>query len=90
MKIEFPVESEEFIRHQVDSGAFPDRDSVIRAGILLLRQRTELLDRLVEGRRQLDRGESTDYDQAGLEQLFARLKQRAASRTTEAEGAALP
>jgi Arc/MetJ-type ribon-helix-helix transcriptional regulator len=76
MKTDFPVESEKFIRRQVDSGAFPDRESVLRAGIVLLQQRTELLDRLAEGRRQLDEGEYIEYDEAGLDQLFGRLNQR--------------
>ena len=76
MKTDFPAESEEFIQRQVESGAFPDRESVLRAGLLLLQQRSELLDRLTEGRRQLDAGEFTDYDRAGLQQLFDRLKQQ--------------
>lgn len=80
MKTNFPPESEEFIRLQVDSGAYPDREAVLRAGLILLQQRTELLTRLSEGRRQLDEGEFTDYVEAGLKQLFDRLKQRAVRR----------
>ena len=70
-------ENEEFIRLQIESGTFPDRESVFNAGLALLRERTDLIARLKVGRQQLDDGEFVDHDESSLNRLFGGLRQRA-------------
>jgi Arc/MetJ-type ribon-helix-helix transcriptional regulator len=66
-----------FIQQQVSTGVFKDRVDALEAGIDLLRQRQALIERLNESRRQLDNGEYLEFDDEGLRQFFAGLKQRA-------------
>jgi Arc/MetJ-type ribon-helix-helix transcriptional regulator len=64
---------ESFIQQEVALGTYRSRNDAIEAGVELLRQRKALLDRLDEGRRQLDEGEYEVYDDEGLRQLFEQL-----------------
>jgi len=48
-----------------------------------LRRRKELLARVDEGRRQLDEGDSRDYDETALANRFAELKGRAQASERE-------
>jgi Arc/MetJ-type ribon-helix-helix transcriptional regulator len=81
-------ENEDFVQRQLAAGAFPDREAVINAGLALLRQRIELIERLQEGRRQLDDGEFVDYDATSIRQLFTDLKRRAGAGATGHEAPA--
>lgn len=69
--------NEQYIQSLIERGRFRDRGEVLDAGVELLRMRGELLDRIDEGRRQLDGGEYTDYDDFSLSQRFSELKERA-------------
>ncbi len=84
MASELSSANESFIQQQVAIGTFRDRADAIDAGIELLRQRKELLDRLDEGRRQLDEGDYVEFDREGLRQFFEELKERA-RRVAEAK-----
>ncbi len=77
MSTEVSPENERYIQSLIERGSFRDRTEALDAGVELLRQRSELLDRIDEGRRQLDEGEYTDYDDSSLSQRFRELKERA-------------
>ncbi len=70
-------ETESFIQQQVALGTYRDRNDAIEAGVELLRQRKALLDRIDEGRRQLDEGEYVEFDEQSLRGFFEGLKDRA-------------
>ncbi len=74
---EVSPENERYIQSLIERGSFRDRAAALDAGVELLRQRGELLDRLDEGRRQLDEGEYTEYDDSSLAQRLRSLKERA-------------
>ena len=80
MSTEISPENEQFIEKQIASGTFRTRSDVLDAGVELLRMRNELLDRIDEGRRQLDSGQYTEYDDQGLQRRFEELKARARDR----------
>jgi Arc/MetJ-type ribon-helix-helix transcriptional regulator len=80
MPSELSSDSESFIQKQIALGVFRSRIDAIEAGVELLRQHKSLLDRLDDGRRQLDEGEYVEFDQEGLRQFFEGLKQRAQRR----------
>lgn len=77
MSTEISPENEQFIEKQIASGTFRTRSDVLDAGVELLRMRNELLDRIDEGRRQLDSGQYTEYDEQTLQRRFEELKARA-------------
>ena len=56
------------------------RSEDISAALVLLRERKSLLARLDEGRRQLDRGEFTEYDEQGLKDYFDDVHRRGMER----------
>ena len=64
-------ENEAFLRRETAAGKA--RDEVIDAGLTLLRSRQKLLARLDEGRRQLDDGDYTEYDDQSLDAFFEGL-----------------
>jgi Arc/MetJ-type ribon-helix-helix transcriptional regulator len=76
------AENEAFIEHAIASGEFQSRTDVLNMSMDLLR-RQALLDLIDEGRRQLDEGEYTDYDQDGLRRRFEELKERVRRRIRE-------
>ena len=76
------AENEEFIEREIAEGRYPSRADVLNASVEALR-RQELLAMIDEGRRQLDEGEYTDYDQDGLRKRFDELKERARRRIRE-------
>ena len=70
-------ENERYIQSLIEGGRFRNRTEVLDAGVDLLRLRSELLARIEEGRRQLDEGEYTEYDDSSLRERFRVLTQRA-------------
>jgi Arc/MetJ-type ribon-helix-helix transcriptional regulator len=72
-------DSEAFIADAIARGAYRTREEVLEAGVERLRRPDPLIERLKEGRRQLDEGEFVDFDEAGLRQFFEQLKERARS-----------
>jgi Arc/MetJ-type ribon-helix-helix transcriptional regulator len=77
-------DSESFIASEIALGAFESRDDAIEAGIALLKKRRELIEKLDEGHRQLEAGEYVEFDEDGLRQFFAGLKERATSKRASA------
>ncbi len=68
------AENEAFVERALADGLFPTRGHVLNAGVDMLRKRQQLLAFVDEGRRQLDEGECTDYDDAELDALFVELE----------------
>jgi Arc/MetJ-type ribon-helix-helix transcriptional regulator len=79
--ISLSPDNESFIERLVALGTYRNRTDAIEAGVDLLRQRTALIERLTESRRQLDEGEYFEFDEEGLQQLFAQLIARAESKS---------
>lgn len=77
MSDQISSENEQFIQQEIAAGTFRSRDEVINAGVELLKQRQDLVNRLRDSRRQLDSGEFEEFDRAGLQELFDNLKRRA-------------
>lgn len=69
--------NEQFIDQQIEQGVFRDRDQVLDAAVELLRKRRDYLDRIKNGRQQLDQGEYDEYDDDTLQRRFEQLKRRA-------------
>ena len=81
MQVEISPQNNEFIDRQVARGEFRDR----RAAVDLLRRRTDTLEKIDNGRQQLDAGEFNEYDDETLKTRFDQIKQRAQAATLEAE-----
>ena len=73
-------ENQTYLDRQVARGIFASHYEAIDAGVALLRKRDDLVAQLQESRRQLDAGESTEYDDASLAARFDKLKAKAAVR----------
>lgn len=73
-----PPELDEFIRNEVASGRYESPQAVICDALRLLKERELERERFLReiqlGLEQLDRGESTEYDEDGLRGLFEELK----------------
>ncbi len=85
MSIDISPENEQFIVREIARGTFHDRTEALDAGVDLLKQRQELIDRLTESRKQLDGGEYTELNETALEQLFGDLKNRALKEANAAD-----
>ena len=81
MARELSQKTESFIQQEIALGTFQSRQDALEAGMALLKQRRELIERLAESRRQLDEGEFEEYDEEGLRQLFEQLIARAENRS---------
>lgn len=77
-------DSESFIQHEIAIGTYRDRSGALEAAVALLRKQKTILDKLDEGRRQLDAGEFVEFDRDELRQFFESLKKRA-SKSAESE-----
>jgi Arc/MetJ-type ribon-helix-helix transcriptional regulator len=77
MSSDLSPDTESFIQQEIAVGAFQSREDALEAGVAMLRRRRELIDRLAEGRRQLDEGDYFEYDDEGLRELFEQLIARA-------------
>ena len=83
MSTDLSPENEKFIEAKVAQGAYGSREEALDAGVEMLRKHGQLVDRLTESRRQLDAGESTDYDDESLAVRFDELKGRVRSQDDE-------
>jgi Arc/MetJ-type ribon-helix-helix transcriptional regulator len=80
MASDLSPDTESFIQQEIAVGAFQSRQDALEAGMTLLRKRKALLEKLDEGRRQLEEGEYVEYDQDGLRQLFEQLLAKSEGR----------
>ena len=74
MSIELSPELEDFVQKRVTSGDYPNEVEVIRAAFGLLEEREQLLREIDIGIRQLDAGESTEYDAHSLERFLVDIR----------------
>jgi Arc/MetJ-type ribon-helix-helix transcriptional regulator len=79
MSSDLSPSSEAFLDDAVARGYFPSRSDALEAAVDLLR-RQQIIEKLAEGRRQLDEGEYVEFDEAGLKEFFNTLLDRAAQR----------
>jgi len=75
MSFQLSSEESQFIDSLVAIGAFPSSDDAVREGVRLLMKREELKLELLEAAADLDAGKGIP-----AEQVFAKLRQRAAAR----------
>ncbi|REJ89135.1 MAG: hypothetical protein DWQ34_20475 [Planctomycetota bacterium] len=68
-------ENQHFVDRQLAAGRYASAEEALNAGVDMLR-RQELLDIIDEGRRQLDEGEYTEYDEEGLHRRLQELHER--------------
>lgn len=80
MNISISPEQAAFLDQQVAGGVFANPHEAVAAAIDLLRRRAETLAYIDRGRRQLDEGDYTEYDEASLRLRFEELKQRRCDR----------
>lgn len=78
MNIELSPELQEFVETRVASGAYNSGGDVIRAAFALLTERERLVSEIDAGKRQLDSGEYTEYDEQSLPEFLKDIE--AASR----------
>ena len=83
MSIDISPQNEAFLDSQIADGVFHNRREALDAAVELLRQQSVVLDRVDRGRRQLDEGEFTEYDDDSLAHRFDELKRRASDRAEE-------
>jgi len=69
-------DNEDFLDRQVADGKYADRQQALDAAIEWLRHQTDVLTRVDVGRRQLDDGDCTEYDDASLSRRFEQIKGR--------------
>jgi Arc/MetJ-type ribon-helix-helix transcriptional regulator len=80
MSSDLSQSSEAFLHDAVTRGYFPSRNDALEAAVELLRRRQQIIEKLAEGRRQLDEGEYVEFDEEGLREFFDTLLERAAQR----------
>lgn len=83
MNAQLTSENEQFIQEEIAAGRYGSADEVLNAGLEMLRHRQALLDFIDEGRRQLDEGEYTEYDEDGLRRRFEELQERIERKAAE-------
>ncbi|HVC97208.1 MAG TPA: type II toxin-antitoxin system ParD family antitoxin [Pirellulales bacterium] len=77
MSIELSPDLEEFVQKRVTSGDYGSEVEVIRKAFGLLEEREQLLREIDVGIRQLDAGESTEYDAQSLDRFIADIREEA-------------
>ena len=85
MQIEISPQNNEFIDRQVARGEFRDRRAALDAAVDLLRRRTDTLEKIDNGRQQLDAGEFTEYDDESLKKRFDQIKHRTHAARLDSE-----
>lgn len=87
MNIQLTSENEHFLQQEIAAGRYGSTDEVLNAGLEMLRKRQALLAFIDEGRRQLDEGEYTEYDEDGLRRRFEELQERIDRKAAEKHAA---
>ena len=87
----FPPELESFVAEQIAAGNYQSEQDLVVNAVRVLRdvqaKRRQLREDVRLGVEQLERGEYTEYDEAGLRQLFEKLEQRVVHRVEAGGGA---
>jgi antitoxin ParD1/3/4 len=84
MQIILSPELEQLLQKEMATGRYRSENDVLMEAIQLLSARDRRLDELRSqlqiGRDQIDRGEYTEFDEAGLEQFFEGIQDRSRRR----------
>jgi Arc/MetJ-type ribon-helix-helix transcriptional regulator len=62
-----------FLESQVATGAFRSGGDALNAAVMLLRRRTEVMEKVQLGVKQLENGEYQEFDEEGLDRFFEEL-----------------
>ena len=85
-----PPELDQFVADQIATGRYRSPEDLLVDAVRVLRQldaqQRAFRDDVRDGMDQLARGEYAEYDDAGLDKLFAGLKERAVARGNSDEG----
>jgi Arc/MetJ-type ribon-helix-helix transcriptional regulator len=80
----FPPELEQFVEEQVAAGNYQSEQELVVSAVRVLRdvqvRQREFYEDVRLGMEQLERGDFTEYDDAGLRRLFEELEQIATNR----------
>jgi len=80
----FPPELERFVEEQIAAGNYQSEQGLVVSAVRVLRdvqaRQREFYEDVRLGMEQLERGEYTEYDEAGLQQLFDELGEIAKNR----------
>jgi antitoxin ParD1/3/4 len=84
MSNSFSPELQQLVSQELATGRYSSENDLLLEAVRVLaerdRRREELRQQIQIGRDQLDRGEYTEYDEAGLRARFDELKMRAQQR----------
>ncbi len=82
----FPPELERFVEEQVAAGNYQSEQDLVVSAVRVLRdvesRQNQFREDVRVGIEQLERGDVTEYDEAGLRRLFDELKQVASTRVS--------
>jgi Arc/MetJ-type ribon-helix-helix transcriptional regulator len=73
MYADLTPENEAFLECLVVARDFPSRGDALNAAVNLLRRKTAIVEKIRRGLKQLDDGQYTEFDEAGLERYFVEL-----------------
>ena len=83
----FPPELERFVEEQIAAGNYQSEQDLVVSAVRVLRdvqaRQRQFQEDVRIGMEQLERGEFTDYDEAGLRRRFDELKERARNRIAQ-------
>ena len=83
----FPPDLERFVEEQIAAGNYPSEQDLMVSAVRVLRdlqaRQREFHEDVRLGVEQLQRGEFTEYDEAGLRRRFDELKERARNRIAQ-------
>ena len=86
-----PPDLGQFVEQQVAAGNYHSEEELVVSAVRVLRdvqaQQRQFAEDVRLGMEQLDRGEFSEYDEAGLRKRFDELKQRAKGRIEGSGGA---
>ena len=87
MQIVLSSEVEQLLRNELATGRYRSENEVLLEAVQLLsardRRLEELRGQVQIGRDQIDRGEYTEFDEAGMQQFFKGLQERGRRRYAE-------
>ena len=87
MQIVLSSEVEQLLRNELATGRYRSENEVLLEAVQLLSARDRRLEELRSqvqiGRDQIDRGEYTEFDEAGMQRFFEGLQERGRRRYVE-------
>ena len=88
MSITLPSDILDYVQQAVATGVHHDEAAVLAEGVRLLQRRDHFRQQAKLGVEQLDRGEFTEYDDAGISKRLEEIKAEGRERNSRTEGGA--